>query len=133
MIFVACVGMGQNVLSVWRKTLKTSFDILFQSSFAIYSELHTLSWVDVTEATDRAFVCAYLQPLQLEKANISLFCLLVHQRPEGQFSISNSSGKLAMSTFTGANKGDFQPHLHVLAVRLRVFEHSSFYKNQEKM
>lgn len=73
MIFVACMGMGQNVLSFWRNGLKTSFDINFLSSFAIYSELHTPSWAVVTKATDSASLCAHLQPLQLEMSKSLLF------------------------------------------------------------
>lgn len=131
LIIIFLVGMEQNVLLLWTKSLKTSLNIIFfQNSFAIYSELFTLSWADINEATDRAFVCAYLQLLLLEKTKISLFCLLVHEAPEGQFSVSNSSVNLAMSRFTGANKGDFQPNSSILAVLLRVFEHSRFYKRK---
>lgn len=124
-------GNGTECAVPLDKELKDIFEYyFFQNSFAIYSELFTLSWGDVNEATDRAFVCAYLQLLQLEKTKISLFCLLVHEAPEGQFSVSNSSVNLAMSRFTGANKGDFQPNSRILAALLRVFEHSRFYKRK---
>ena len=77
----SCLSLSSSVwLSTWlwlygnkpecavrlQKELKCLLTLFFQSSFAIYSELHALSWADVTNATDRAFLCAYLQPLQLE-------------------------------------------------------------------
>jgi len=41
------------------KEIKDIFDIIFQGSFI----QNALSWADTTKATDKAFVCTYLQLL----------------------------------------------------------------------
>lgn len=93
--FCCLDGNGPECSVPMENELKGIFlTLFFQSSFAIYSELHTLSWTDVTEATDRGFLCAYPQPLRPVKCKISLFCLLVYATPKRQFSVSHSSGSL---------------------------------------
>lgn len=97
----------------------------------IYSKLLILGWADVNvnKATHRAFLGAYLQPLQLEK---STSCLFPSSQNTRRTTFCDSSDNLSRSRQTGDNKGDFQPCPHVLAMLLRIYEHSSFYNKQGK-